>query len=60
MPKILLKPKEALAGPPCEKCGAETQLYGIEPHPTRARTELRTFVCVACDAVQTSVVPRRR
>ena len=63
MTKILLKPiepEEVLAGPLCEKCGAETHLYGIESHPTRARADLRTFVCGQCETVQTSVVPRRR
>jgi hypothetical protein len=30
---------------------------GIEPHPTIARTDLRTFVCTSCDDVQTENVP---
>jgi hypothetical protein len=45
-----------LACPGCVRCGGETRLYGIEPHPTAAHTDLRTFVCKECDAVQTEVV----
>jgi hypothetical protein len=31
-------------------------LTGIEPHPTRPRTDLQTFQCLVCDGVQTAVV----
>jgi hypothetical protein len=30
---------------------------GVEPHPTIARTDLRTFVCTSCDDLQTENVP---
>jgi hypothetical protein len=33
------------------------RLYGIEPHPTRERMDLRTYVCIACEAVETQAVP---
>ena len=44
-------------GPPCAECGGPTRLVGIEPHPTRAHTDLRTYECMACDALQARVVP---
>ena len=44
------------AGPVCAKCGAGTRLVGIEPHPTKAFTDLRTYECLACDSLQTQVV----
>jgi hypothetical protein len=44
-------------GPACTKCAGRTRLIGIEPHPTRAHTDLRTFECMACDAVRAIVVP---
>lgn len=44
-------------GPPCTKCAGRTRLIGIEPHPTRAHTDLRTYECMACDAVHAAVVP---
>lgn len=44
-------------GPACAKCAGRTRLTGIEPHPTRVHTDLRTYQCMACDAVQAKVVP---
>ena len=38
-------------------CDAPTRLVGIEPHPTRAHTDLRTYQCLACDHMQAAVVP---
>ena len=46
-------------GPTCRECSGPTRLTGIEPHPTRPRTDLRTYQCLACDAVQAQVVPIR-
>ena len=43
--------------PACTQCGGPTRLTGIEPHPTRRRTDLRTYQCLGCDAVQAQVVP---
>jgi hypothetical protein len=45
------------AGTVCEDCSGPTRLIGIEPHPTRAHTDLRTFQCLICDAVQAKVMP---
>jgi hypothetical protein len=42
--------------PICNQCGGPTRLIGIEPHPALARTDLRTFACVQCDALQTQSV----
>ena len=53
-----LQQREILGCPDCDRCGAGTRLFGIEPHPTITRGELRTFVCGRCEAMQTDVVPR--
>jgi len=42
-------------GPKVE-CAGPTRLIGIEPHPTRPHTDLRTFECMACEAVQARIV----
>jgi len=60
MVKIAVKLDDQPAGSPCERCGSGTRLFGIEPHPTVVRTDLLTFVCTQCDAVQTEIVLRRR
>jgi len=44
-------------GSACAKCKGPTRLIGIEPHPTRAHTDLRTFRCLVCDHMQAAVVP---
>ena len=44
-------------GPACTECGRLTRLVGIEPHPTTPHTDLRTYECLACDGLQTQVVP---
>jgi hypothetical protein len=44
-------------GPICNQCGGPMRLTGIEPHPTQAHTDLRTFQCLICDAVQAKVMP---
>jgi hypothetical protein len=44
-------------GPACKSCGAPTRLVGIEPHLTKARTDLRIYECIACEATQAVVVP---
>jgi len=43
-------------GSPCTQCGGPTRLVGIEPHPTRARTDLRTYQCRVCEHVQAKVI----
>jgi hypothetical protein len=48
------------AGPVCNRCGGQTRLFGIEPHPTVERTDLRTHVCETCAGVQTEIVPLAR
>jgi hypothetical protein len=54
--EIDMVPRSADVGPACTKCAGPTRLVGIEPHPTKAHTDLRTYECMACDAVQASVV----
>ena len=52
-----LEQSPAVGSPPCKECGGSTRLTGIEPHLTKARTDLRTYECLACEAVQAIVVP---
>ncbi len=54
-----MKRREILGCPDCDRCGAETRLFGIEAHPTIDRTELLTYVCARCEAMQTKIVPLR-
>lgn len=54
---IDLAPPNPMHGPACAQCSGPTRLIGVEPHPTRARTDLRTFQCLHCDAMETAVVP---
>jgi hypothetical protein len=44
-------------GPACAECGGPVRLTGIEPHPTKAAVDLRTFQCLICDHVQAAIVP---
>jgi hypothetical protein len=53
---IDLAPPDRTRGPACVECNGPTRLTGIEPHPTREHMDLRTFECLICQAVQTTVV----
>jgi hypothetical protein len=44
-------------GPACAECGGPTRLVGIEPHPTKTDTDLRTYECRQCSAFKAYVVP---
>ena len=44
-------------GPACATCSGPTRLIGIEPHPTQSHTDLRTYQCLVCDAVQAELMP---
>ena len=55
--QIDLSQQSADVGPPCAQCGGPTRLVGIEPHPTKAHTDLRTYECVSCQALKAHVVP---
>ncbi len=57
MSRPVLPKVEAESHPECRSCGGAVRLYGIERHPSRERTDLLTYVCTDCDAVQTEVVP---
>lgn len=54
---INIAPSASESGPGCVLCDAPTRLIGIEPHPTRAHTDLRTYQCLACDHVQAAIIP---
>jgi hypothetical protein len=45
------------SGPRCAHCAGPTRLIGIEPHPTKAHTDLRTYQCIACEHMQAATVP---
>jgi hypothetical protein len=55
--QIDLSQRSADFGPACVECGRLTRLVGVEPHPIRPHTDLRTYECIACDVMQTKVVP---
>jgi hypothetical protein len=55
--QIHVMQRSAEIGPACAECGGPTRLVGIEPHPTKPHTDLRTFECVACQALKAHVVP---
>ena len=44
-------------GSACAECNGPTRLIGIEPHPTKAHTDLRTYRCLVCDHLQATIVP---
>jgi hypothetical protein len=45
---------EGRSYPKCRDCGSTMRLFGIEPHPTIDRTDLLTYVCSDCEAVETA------
>jgi hypothetical protein len=55
---IELTPFDPLAGPFCLACGGRTRLAGLESHPRLRRTDIRTYECEACEAVQAVVAPQ--
>jgi hypothetical protein len=56
-PRLAVSHSQTSVDPTCNRCGAPVRLFGIEPHPTISRTDLRTFVCDRCQAMQTEIVP---
>lgn len=57
MISLPLDPRYSFENRACAECGAPSRLTGIEPHSTLARTDLHTFQCMLCNAVQAVVVP---
>jgi len=55
--QIDLGSRSADLGLACTKCGGRTRLVGIEAHPTKPHTDLRTYECMVCDALKAQVVP---
>jgi hypothetical protein len=49
-----------LVPPACETCGSLTRLVGLEPHPTGRGTNVCTYQCNSCGAVQTRDTPWAR
>ena len=49
MEQIVLKHLEEDASLLCQRCGSEMRLFGSEPHPVEAKTDLLTYCCTACD-----------
>jgi hypothetical protein len=47
----------ASEGPFCAACGGRTRLVGIEAHPRLPRTDIRTYECIGCEAMQAAVAP---
>ena len=42
----------------CDSCAGMLRLVGIEPHQTLTGTDLFTYACTGCDAMQVLAVPR--
>ena len=57
MISIDLTSPPVLDGPYCEVCHERTRLSGVEPHPRLIRTDLRTYECMSCEAVQVVAAP---
>jgi hypothetical protein len=41
----------------CPRCHGSMQLYGVEVHPQLPETDLKTFVCDRCGAVEALPAP---
>jgi uncharacterized Zn finger protein len=48
---------QPLVCPECTECMGKTRLVGVEPHPRFTQTDLCTYECTACGAVQTVAIP---
>ena len=56
------RPKVALGDPfllPVCDCGGPMNLASLEPHPTHATEELKTYKCLHCGKQQVFTVQRR-
>jgi hypothetical protein len=60
METIQLKKTSPLAFPSCDMCGESTRLVGLEPHPVEYRTDVCTYQCNTCGAVQIREAQRER
>jgi hypothetical protein len=43
--------------PACPHCTGNMQLYGVEQHPQLPETDLKTYVCDRCGAVEALPAP---
>jgi hypothetical protein len=59
MPAILQDVRDPFLLPICA-CGGPMNLASLEPHPTCAKHELKTFKCQDCGAQQVFDVVKRR
>jgi len=57
MEKEIVRSEPKIFGVECDTCGKLTRLVGTEPHPVHPNTDLYTFSCTWCDAVQVVAVP---
>ena len=44
----------------CVICGQPARFVGLEYAPRDARSDLCTYQCMACEHVQTEVIPHKR
>jgi len=49
--------RNTLTSDPCGHCGGLMRLVGTEPHPIRDGSDLFTYACTACDALQVITAP---
>jgi hypothetical protein len=50
--------RNPVVSPSCNVCGCDARLVGVEPHPSHQRTDVWTYQCGMCGAVQTRDVAR--
>jgi hypothetical protein len=60
MIEIDLGVRGRIDGPFCQACGGRTRLIGMEAHPRLPSADIRTYECIACEAMQAVVAPHRR
>jgi hypothetical protein len=51
------KKRKQIIAPACNKCRGTSHLVTAEPHPRFEHTDLRTFQCDTCGAMQTVTAP---
>lgn len=57
---VSMRPRSAFLLPICQACDVGTSLALVEPHPTDAELELRTFRCPLCGSQETYETERRK
>lgn len=57
MQNILIDTRKISMPTLCSRCGGAMRLVGSEPHPVAPATDLLTYTCTVCDALDVVPVP---